>query len=603
MIDIPSGSSPTSATTTSTTSTVTATSAADVARAAVVAKLEAVVQTVQARIDSGQPQKPAWDILLKLNPQASQTAPEVDSLTPDLLRQLQAGQALLVRSRADLFLPAGTRLQVNVSVAQGVQIQSIQLPDPLPAQVLAQIKQWIPRQQPVQPLLSNVLQLLQTSQQRQLTTLPPPVQAAIKALIQALANPAQVRDPGQLQKLVENSGLFQENKLARALLQPQRSADQPSAGSGSATPGRSDANPPVRSAATQVVAQQMKDWISRIKPGPTPATEISGDSGRPGTAASTAATPSVQQLLQPDLKHALQALEKHLQTTQAATTTTDPAGAKPAPAPGIGADKSGSASSPNALPVRNAGDGSVAVKGDPATAARQGESTPATNVSVTASASTKSPLAIQRYQSAGPQSPAASSGTDAIPDLIPPLPGQIVVQAQPRSRASLKQDDMADAIVKTLLAQVRGALARVTLHQLSSHSSRQDSGTPTTLSFEIPFLHQQQVEIFQFRIEEERSQEDDKNERKQGKRWVVQMGFDIEGLGPMFCQLSMSGVSMAVQFWAAWEQTLSSTRAHFNFLEQALQGMGIRVEKIQAQLGMPEIDKTGVRNQLVDIKT
>ncbi|MDV7396947.1 hypothetical protein RZS08_36450, partial [Arthrospira platensis SPKY1] len=113
------------------------------------------------------------------------------------------------------------------------------------------------------------------------------MQAAIKALIQALANPAQVRDPGQLQKLVENSGLFQENKLARALLQPQRSADQPSAGSGSATPGRSDANPPVRSAATQVVAQQMKDWISRIKPGPTPATEMSGDSGRPGTAAST----------------------------------------------------------------------------------------------------------------------------------------------------------------------------------------------------------------------------------------------------------------------------------------------------------------------------
>src|SRR5690606_39524798 len=47
--------------------------------------------------------------------------------------------------------------------------------------------------------------------------------------------------------------------------------------------------------------------ICRIKPGPTPATEMSGDSGRPGTAASTAATPSVQQLLQPDLKHALQA--------------------------------------------------------------------------------------------------------------------------------------------------------------------------------------------------------------------------------------------------------------------------------------------------------
>ncbi|MEZ5504752.1 MAG: flagellar hook-length control protein FliK [Gammaproteobacteria bacterium] len=599
MIDIPSGSSPTSATTTSTTSTVTATSAADVARAAVVAKLEAVVQTVQTRIDSGQPQKPAWDILLKLNPQASQTAPEVDSLTPDLLRQLQAGQALLVRSRADLFLPVGTRLQVNVSVAQGVQIQSIQLPDPLPTQVLAQIKQWIPRQQPVQPLLSNVLQLLQTSQQRQLTTLPPPVQAAIKALIQALANPAQVRDPGQLQKLVENSGLFSEGKLARALLQPQRSAET-AAPSGSAPSGSA----PPRSEPPPAMTQQVKDWLSRIKPASPPAAEASRDSARPSTASALQMTPALQQLLQPDLKHALQTLEKHLQATQTATTAPADGASKPAPAANIQSDKGGSASSPNPLPIRTAGDGTAPAKGaDSAAAARPGESTPATNVAVTASTATKSPLAIQRYQSAAPQSAATSTGTDAIPDLIPPLPGQIVVQAQPRSRASLKQDDMADAIVKTLLAQVRGALARVTLHQLSSHSSRQDSGTPTTLSFEIPFLHQQQVEVFQFRIEEERGHEGDKQERKQGKRWVVQMGFDIEGLGPMFCQLSMSGVSMAVQFWAAWEQTLSSTRAHFNFLEQALQGMGIRVEKIQAQLGMPEIDKTGVRNQLVDIKT
>lgn len=600
MIDIPSGYTPTSATTTTpTTSTVTATSAADVARAAVMAKLEAVVQTVQARIDAGQPQKTAWDILLKLNPQASQTAPEVDSLTPDLLRQLQAGQALLVRSRADLFLPVGTRLQVNVSVAQGVQIQSIQLPDPLPTQVLAQIKQWIPRQQPVQPLLSNVLQLLQTSQQRQLTTLPPPVQAAIKALIQALANPAQVRDPGQLQKLVENSGLFSEGKLARALLQPQRSAET-AAPSGSAPSGSA----PPRSEPPPAMTQQVKDWLSRIKPATTPATEAPRDSARPSTASAPQTTPALQQLLQPDLKHALQTLEKHLQATQTAATAPADGASKPAPAAYIQSDKGGSASSPNPLPIRTAGDGTVPAKGaDPAAAARPGESTPATNVSVTASTATKSPLAIQRYQSAAPQSAATGPGSDAIPDLIPPLPGQIVVQAQPRSRASLKQDDMADAIVKTLLAQVRGALARVTLHQLSSHSSRQDSGTPTTLSFEIPFLHQQQVEVFQFRIEEERGQEGDKSERKQGKRWVVQMGFDIEGLGPMFCQLSMSGVSMAVQFWAAWEQTLSSTRAHFSFLEQALQGMGIRVEKIQAQLGMPEIDKTGVRNQLVDIKT
>lgn len=601
MIDIPSSSSPTSATTTSTTSTVTATGAADVARAAVAAKLEAVVQAVQSRIDAGQPQKPAWDILLKLNPQASQTAPEVDSLTPDLLRQLQTGQALLVRSRADLFLPVGTRLQVNVSVAQGIQIQHIQLPDPLPTQILAQIKQWLPRQQPIQPLMSNVLHLLQTSQHHQLTSLPPAVQAAIKALIQTLADPTQVRDPGQLQKLIENSGLFSEAKLTRALRQRQEPTKVP-VSSGSAPPP-SNNETSTRREASPALTQSLKGWLNRIKPTFPTAAEIPHDkTARPPTASSAPTTSVLQPVLQQDLKYALQILEKHLQATQTATTSPGDDTSKPAPAASAPSDNRSSASNPNPLPIRTAGDSTVPAKGvDPAASARPGEGTPATGVSVTASTATKSPLAIQRYQSATPQSPTTS--TDAIPDLLPPLPGQIVVQAQPRSRTSLKQDDMAEAIIKTLLAQVRGALARMTLHQLSSHSRHQDSGTPTTLSFEIPFLHQQQVEVFQFRIEEECDHEDDKTERKQGKRWMVQMGFDIEGLGPMFCQLSMIGVSMSVHFWAAWEQTLSSTRAHFSFLEQALQKMGIRVEKIQAQLGLPEIDKTGVRNQLVDIKT
>ena len=109
--------------------------------------------------------------------------------------------------------------------------------------------------------------------------------------------------------------------------------------------------------------------------------------------------------------------------------------------------------------------------------------------------------------------------------------------------------------------------------------------------------------MFQFRIDEETPHGEEHKEKNQAKRWVVQMGFDIEGLGPMFCQLSLTGKALAVQFWAAWEQTLTSTKAHFGFLEQALQDMGIRVEKIQAQLGMPEVDRTGLRNQLVDIKT
>jgi hypothetical protein len=162
---------------------------------------------------------------------------------------------------------------------------------------------------------------------------------------------------------------------------------------------------------------------------------------------------------------------------------------------------------------------------------------------------------------------------------------------------------MADAIVNILLKQVRGALARMTLHQLTSSAQKQDSNAQPTLSFEIPFLHAGQVEMFQFKIEQESQTEQERRDKSLTKRWQVQLGFDIEGLGPMFCQLSLAGNNMAVTFWAAWENTLAQTKAHFNFLEQALTDMGIHVEKMQGHLGIPENDRTGVRNQLVDIKT
>lgn len=593
MIDIPSGSNPAS-----TTSASVVSSAPDAVKALVLAKLDAVVQTVQARVDSGQPEKPTWDILLKLNPQTSTATPlKTDAITPELLRSLQSGQTLLLQTRASQPLPEGTRLQVNISIANGVQIQSVQLPNPLPTQQLTQLKQFIHQQQPVQPLLANLLQLLQQSRTEQIAALPLQTQIAIRNLINALPNPQQAQNSGQLKQWIENSGLLQEVKIANVLKQAQAQDTALTPAKNGANVSNSKAEAPnVNNTKPLVqIRQQLQDWVQRLKP---EADNYNASHTKPGSPASVTTDALLNTALNKDLKHLFQQLEKQLQTTR---PTSPEANADVKAAPNETGPAAGAKSAGPPLPTAE-------VMIDRKTGlpiAGHGKASPLPADALTAAATpSKSPLAIQRYQAGANANVSAKSVTDSTtPDLIPPLPGQVVVQAQPRMRASLKQNDLADAIVKTLLAQVRGAIARTTLHQLSSHSARQESATPTTLSFELPFLHNSQIEVFQFRIDEEPDTSPEQEARQQAKRWVVQMGFDIEGLGPMFCQLSLTGKSMAVNFWAAWEQTLSNTKAHFNFLEQALQGMGIRVEKIQAQLGMPEIDKTGVRNQLVDIKT
>lgn len=580
MIDIPPGSNPS----TQQTSNLTAPKA-DAANAVVQAKLEAVVQQVQARQPEGQADRRSWDILLRLNPQSGATPIKADALTPEVMRALQAGQPVLLQTRAQQPLVVDSRLQVTATTSQGVQIQTIQPPPPPPPS-LVHLKQFVHQQQPLAPLLTNLLHLQQSGQQDQLAALPPRAQAAIAQLMAALPEPQAVRE--QLQHWVSNSGLLQEAKLAQwlkteaAALRPADGAPRAGHAAGMTSAG----------ATLQQVRQQVQALVQRLMPATEPPSAAAPSSSSAPAAASPAAM--LNAVLAGDIKHALQQLERQLQnvegTVKAAATPVNVGAADADNADGVAAKNAGEPKPGSPLEIARRMEGAFRDG-----ASRDGAATP---VLTTA---TKSPLAIQRYQaSAGAVSKAA---VDAIPDLIPPLPGQVVVQAQSRSRPSIKDGDLADAIAKTLLAQVRGALARTTLHQLSSHSHRQDSATPTTLSFEIPFLHHQQINVFQFRIDEETPQQEKAGGRQHAKRWVVQMGFDIGGLGPMFCQLSLTGNSMAVQFWAAWEQTLASTRAHFGFLEKSLQDMGIRVEKIQAQLGMPETDHTGVRNQLVDVKT
>lgn len=196
-----------------------------------------------------------------------------------------------------------------------------------------------------------------------------------------------------------------------------------------------------------------------------------------------------------------------------------------------------------------------------------------------------------------------------LPDLThPPLPGRINIQAQSIRPRLMSKDSLADALISVLIKQTKEATSRVNLHQLTSMAdmSRTDAGQqqPTALSFELPILQGNELSLFQFRLFEE-TEDGAKKESADGKekKWVVHMGFDLEGLGPMYCQITLIGVGASVTFWAEEKATVSRSRRYLDSLSKNLHKLGVVVKEIQCVEGSPPHDQSGIKQSLIDIET
>lgn len=203
-----------------------------------------------------------------------------------------------------------------------------------------------------------------------------------------------------------------------------------------------------------------------------------------------------------------------------------------------------------------------------------------------------------------------NSSTSTLPPWVsPPLPGHIRVEAQSAATSGSLLNEMGDALADALMKNTKETLSRLQLHQLTSasHQSASDLGAnlvQNLLSFELPILHLGQISLFQFRVEEElERQEQEESENSKDRKWVVHMGFDLEGLGPMYCQISLTGISASVQFWATDKRTVAQTKQHLAILQEHLAKLGVNVKDLQCLEGEPPTDKSGIKHSLVDIET
>ena len=579
-------------------------SAADLARHQVSQTIQAVVLEAKLTQEAGAGNKAAYEILLRANA-APGTAPPLTTggdtravntnistsnplaqITAQAINALRQGQTLLIKTTGEIPLPPGTQLLASVSANRGVVISRI-----LPAQVAATLNQalraLVPQQQSMSPLFQTLEQLVNSPATPKLNNT---VLTLTASLLQLLPKLEQLKTAEQVRQAINNSGLFLENKILKSIQQ------EPTA------------SKPINHQPTQPISEGLKHLSSRVKE----AVGLKASIAEKNVVDSIQITkPDLAKSLQGDVKQMLQQLQSKLEqvqsTTGSSTASNTPkvsgAEAKSTPLPPIPGNEPGSKSAEAKPPQMPALKTQADVTYRSPERLPEGRATDSIRRESTTVIQRPTANKIQGYTATQSSAPVTDATTKSALEtfILPPLPGNIPLQPQPRSRNSA--GDMADALVSILLKQVKGAISRVTLHQLASQPRSQDPGAPQPLlSFELPILHQGQVQIFQFLIEEEESQ-NEQEAKQMGKRWVVQMAFDVEGLGPMLCQISMLGLSASVSFWAEWEHTLEHTRNHFDYLQSVLTEMGLRVEKLQGHLGIPKSEQAILQNQLVDIRT
>lgn len=188
-----------------------------------------------------------------------------------------------------------------------------------------------------------------------------------------------------------------------------------------------------------------------------------------------------------------------------------------------------------------------------------------------------------------------------IPGLGLPLPHR----QKPRNDPA---GDSLDNLLGLLLKRTQESLNRLHLHQLShAGTTTREAGTQQQnppLTFDLPVFFDGQVQMFNTRIDEEElpAGENAQNGQKV-KQWSVSLGFDIEGLGPMFCQLQMTTHHANLQFWADRPATLALTRNNIDFLSKSLNDLGVSVSEVSCHEGLPKQTRTRLSQQLVDVNT
>lgn len=156
---------------------------------------------------------------------------------------------------------------------------------------------------------------------------------------------------------------------------------------------------------------------------------------------------------------------------------------------------------------------------------------------------------------------------------------EAAAEALPReaSPTGLTLASLASRLLAELQTQTEGALARLQLNQLSSLP--QDDGPRQVWQFEIPVKNENAMDNFLVRLEKE--------EKKGGAStiWSVALNFNIEPLGPIIANLTLSGEEISSHFTVAQADSMKKIEQELPRLTEAFIKAGLKIGKISARQG------------------
>lgn len=172
-----------------------------------------------------------------------------------------------------------------------------------------------------------------------------------------------------------------------------------------------------------------------------------------------------------------------------------------------------------------------------------------------------------------------------------PLPSRLAHQ--------LEEEGDLEALLKLAAA----AVSRLQTHQLSSLSQNEvlpDGTLLNTWQVEIPMRQQHQLVPLQVRIQQEERQASER-EQTRDSLWRVELAFDLDPLGPVQAQATLSQGSIASQLWAERSSTANLIERELNHLRQRLNDAGLTVGELSCNLGKPpQGARTTVEQRWVD---
>lgn len=166
-----------------------------------------------------------------------------------------------------------------------------------------------------------------------------------------------------------------------------------------------------------------------------------------------------------------------------------------------------------------------------------------------------------------------------------------------------------DILLRQLSRQLLACLARTQLNQLETLAARSantadNQGPINSWTLELPIIHGKNIDSLELRIDQYLIDDEEPDGITKGKKqWTVMLAFDLHALGKINIQLNIIEKSVSATVWSQLENTHREVRQQANHLSNNLKKIGVNVEQLDCQLGLPPKSHLLIYQQLVDVTT